>query len=269
MRRLSYPLFLLTFATVSLFAQETTRFAHPIQIEPIEVYRKLRVNYTYWDMNYGGEKQFNRNTNLEGEFRFWDSFSVVSSVGRNDYIRTNSEREVTWDRYNLGIKYAKTYDLGGSQLLIGAGLRLYDQKRNALYRESENPEYYLIRPNFGIGWKKGLFEVMSEFRFQSETNRKGRESSLEEFRRYYQVGIAPSYGVFNSLRVFTEFEYREPFDKTIDTNTRFFNFYPGFTYKTESLGQFSFSALLSLLSIGDSMMDRGFRFSYFYFFDPN
>ncbi len=242
-------------------------FAHPLQIEPVAVYTKIRGNLSYWDRNFNKVYEEVRSLNAEGELKFWENFSITTSVGRTQVVLTDSPTETTWDRANLGLKYAKVIDTGSSQWLIGGGIRFYDQKRNSLFRERENPEYYLIRPNFGIGFKKGIFELMSEFRFQTETTRKGRESSLEEFRRYYQVGIAPSIALGESFRIFTELEYREPFDKTVDTNTRFFNFYPGVSYKTDSMGTFSLSLMAALLPKSENAIDRGIRFSYFYFFD--
>lgn len=242
-------------------------FAHPLQIEPVAVYSKVRANISYWDRNFNKVYEEVRSINAEGELKFWENFSIVTSVGRTQVVLTDSPTETTWDRANVGLKYAKVIDTGSSQWLIGGGIRFYDQKRNSLFRERENPEYYLIRPNFGIGFKKGIFEIMSEIRFQTETNRKGRESSLEDFRRYYQFGIAPSLALGESFRIFTELEYREPFDKTVDTNTRFFNFYPGVSYKTESMGTFSLSLMAALLPKSENAIDRGIRFSYFYFFD--
>ncbi|XDD54197.1 hypothetical protein AB3N62_17280 [Leptospira sp. WS4.C2] len=252
----------------SLYSQSSTSgFAHPLQIEPIAVYTKLRANVSYWDKDFNQVKEINKNINIEGEYKFTESFSVTSSIGRNQYSQTDSAQEITWDRWNAGLKYGKIFDYGTSQFLIGGGLRLYDKKRNAEFRERENPDYYLIRPNFGLGYKSGIFQIMSEFRFQTETNKHGRESSLEEFKRYYQVGIAPSFAIADSVRIFTELEYREPLDKAADKNLRYFNLYPGVSMNTESLGTFSFSVLLGVLPKADNAIDRGIRFSYFYFFD--
>lgn len=256
--------------TTSIQSQSNQNgFAHPLQIEPVAVYSKIRGNVGYWDKNFNSVKEINKNVSVEGEYKFSDSFSVISSLGRTEYSQTDTAKEVTWDRYNVGLKYGKIFETGSSQFLIGGGLRVYDKKRNSLFREYENPEYYLIRPNFGLGYKSGIFQIMSEFRFQTETNRHGRESKLEEFKRYYQVGIAPSFAIAESVRIFTEFEYREPIDKTADKNLRYFNFYPGVSMNTESFGTFSFSFLFGVLPKADNAMDRGIRFSYFYFFDTN
>ena len=167
----------------------------------------------------------------------------------------------------LLIKYGKIFEIGKSDLLIGAGVKFYDRKRGAPLQERENPEYYLVSPNFGLGFKSGKFEIMTEFRFQTETNRKFKEGTLEEFRRFYQFGIAPSYSITPNLRGFLEFEYREPYDKIIDTKTRFFNFYPGISYNTDNFGTFNLSLQVRLLSKEENSIDRGIRFSYFYFFD--
>lgn len=262
-------LFFLFFAEV-LYSQTNNRgFAHPLQIEPVAVYSKIRGSVSYWDKNFNEVKEINKNINIEGEYKFSESFSVISSVGRNEYSQTDTTKEITWDRWNAGIKYGKVFENGSSQFLIGAGLRLYDKKRNTQFRERENPDYYLIRPNFGLGYKYGIFQIMSEFRFQTETNKHGRESNFEEFKRYYQVGIAPSFSISDSVRIFTELEYREPLDKIADKNLRYFNFYPGISMNTESFGTFSFSVLLGVLPKADNAMDRGIRFSYFYFFDTS
>ncbi|WP_411824273.1 hypothetical protein [Leptospira sp. 'Mane'] len=247
----------------------SSKFAHPIQIEPVAIYTKVRVNAIYWDKKFQSVYEQNKNINIEGEYAFTKSLSVTSSIGRNENVFTDSETEKTWDRWNAGLKYGKIWDTGSSQWLFGAGLRLYDRKRNSELRERENPELYLVRPNIGVGFKKGAFEIMTEFRFQTETNSRFKESNLQEFRRYYQIGIAPSFAVSQSLRVFTELEYREPFAKDIDTKTRFFNFYPGVSYATEKAGTFSLSFLLPVLAKNENAIDRGIRFSYIYFFNTS
>ncbi|TGL15186.1 hypothetical protein [Leptospira meyeri] len=254
----------------SVFSQPSNAgFAHPLQIEPVAVYTKLRGNIGYWDKDFNQVKEINKDINIEGEYKFTDTLSVISSIGRNQYSQTDTAKEITWDRWNAGIKYGKIFENGSSQFLIGAGLRLYDKKRNAEFRERENPDFYLIRPNFGLGYKYGIFQIMSEFRFQTETNRHGKESKFEEFKRYYQVGIAPSFAIADSVRIFTELEYREPLDKIADKNLRYFNLYPGISMNTENFGTFSFSVLLGVLPKADNAMDRGIRFSYFYFFDTS
>ncbi|MDZ4725178.1 MAG: hypothetical protein SH817_03430 [Leptospira sp.] len=251
----------------SIMSQTNSNFAHPLQIEPVAVYKKIRGDFSYWDKRYLGVYEQNRNFQVEGEYIFWNNFSATSSIGRNNYSISDAMPETTWDRWNFGLKYGKVFDFGSSQLLVGGGIRLYDKRRNSEIRERENPDYYLVRPNFGIGYKNGRFEVMTEFRFQTETNRSFREGNLEEFRRYYQFGIAPSVELSPSFRAFTEFEYREPFDKLIDSRTRFLNFYPGISYKSDSSGTMSVSLLFSLLAKNDNAMDRGIRISYFYFFE--
>ncbi|MCW7505737.1 hypothetical protein [Leptospira paudalimensis] len=266
-----YLFLILFFSFVSsVFSQFNNKgFAHPLQIEPVAVYSKVRGNLSYWDKDYNQVKEINKNVGVEGEYKFSESFSVISSVGRTEYSQTDTTKEFTWDRYNVGLKYGKIFDAGNSQFLIGGGLRIYDKKRNSLFREHENPEYYLIRPNFGLGYKYGIFQIMTEIRFQTETNKQGRESKLDEFKRYYQIGIAPSFGIADSVRIFTELEYREPIDKTADKNLRYFNFFPGISMNTESMGTFSFSLMFGMLPKADNAMDRGIRFSYFYFFDTN
>jgi hypothetical protein len=262
-------LFVLLTGYESISAQNGGAFAHPLQIEPVAVYNKLRVNGSYWDRRSQGTYEQNRNLQVEGEYIFINNFSVSSSIGRNNYQLTDSASETTWDRWNAGIKYGKVFDFGTSQFLIGGGIHIFDKKRGSELRERENPDYYLIRPNLGIGYSMGRFQIMTEFRFQTETNRAFKENSLEEFRRYYQFGIAPSFALTEKTRGFLELEYREPFDKNVDTRTRFFNLYPGVSYATENLGTFSISLQLALLSRGENAIDKGIRFSYFYFFDTS
>ncbi len=249
------------------FAESKSNFAHPLQIEPVAIYNKIRVNASYWDKRNLGIYEQNKNLNIEGEYNFWNNFSITSSIGKTNYVQTNSAVEETWNRWNFGLKYGKIFDFASGQLLVGGGISFFDRKRGGELRERENPEYYLIRPNFGLGFKSGRFEIMSELRFQTETNQKMKEGTLEEFRRYYQFGIAPSFAATESIRMFLELEYREPFDRNVDTKTRFFNIYPGIAYKSESIGTFSLSLQLSILARNENAMDRGIRFSYFYFFD--
>ncbi|GBF51370.1 hypothetical protein LPTSP4_29060 [Leptospira ryugenii] len=250
----------------SLYAQ-SSGFSHPLQVEPITTYNKIKIQYGFWDKRILGVYEENRNIHFEGEYKFWSNFSILGSFGRSRYSITDTKPEVSWDRLQIGIKYAKSWDLGGGQFVLGGGIRAFDQKRNAEIRERENPDYYQIRPNIGIGYMYGRFQILSELRFQTETNRRFRESELEEFRRYYQLGIAPSFAISDSLRIFSELEYREPFNKTVDTKTRFANLYPGLSFQTETYGAFAFSLQVPLLNKDENSMDRGWRFSYFYFFD--
>jgi hypothetical protein len=250
-----------------IISQTTSNFSHPLQIEPVAIYNKARVTGTYWDKKQLGVYEQYRNLQLEGELNFWNDFSVISSIGKTNYIITDSEPENSFDRLNLGLKYGKIFNLGSSQLLVGGSMKFFNKKLDGELKSRENPDYFLMRPNFGLGYKSGRFEIMSEFRFQTETNRNLKEGSLDEFRRYYQFGIAPSWAITPQVRVFTELEYREPYDKVIDTKTRFFNFYPGFSYNTQEFGTFSVSLQLSILSRDENAMDRGLRLSYFYFFD--
>ncbi|EMY70271.1 hypothetical protein [Leptospira vanthielii] len=98
-------LFIISLAS-SLYSQPANSgFAHPLQIEPVAVYTKLKGNVGYWHKDFNGVKEINKNINIEGEYKFTDSFSVISSIGRNDYSQTDTAKEVTWDRWNAGIKY--------------------------------------------------------------------------------------------------------------------------------------------------------------------
>ncbi len=250
-----------------LYAQKSPNFSHPLQIEPVSIYNKIRVDGSYFDKRTNVIYEQNRNITIEGEYNFWNHFSISSSLGRNNYILTDTETSNTYDRFNLGVKYGRIIDFGTSSLLLGAGIRLYDKKKGATPTERENPDFYLVRPNFGIGFRSGRFEILSEFRFQTETNKSFKEGSLEEFRRYYQFGMAPSFAINQSLRTFMEFEYREPYDRYVDTKTRFFNFYPGVSFATENFGTFSLSLQIGLLKREENAIDRGIRFSYFYLFD--
>lgn len=259
-------LFFLMYNGTSLRAQSNSKFAHPLQIEPVAIYNKLRLDASYWDNRDKNTYEQNKNVKLEGEYNFWNQFSVTSSIGRTNYKLTDSEPSNSYDRWNLGLKYGKIFDIGNSNLLVGGGIKLYDRKRGTSLNERENPEYYLISPNLGLGFKTGNFEIMSEFKFQTESNRNFKEGTLEEFRRFYQIGIAPSYAISSQTRGFLEFEYREPYDKIVDTKTRYFNFYPGVSYNTENIGTFSLSLQVKLLSKEESSIDRGIKFSYFYFF---
>ncbi len=254
-------------SATSIYSQNQSSFAHPLQIEPVSIYNKIKIDALYWDKRTTSLYEQNRSITFEGEYNFWNHFSIISSIGKSDYRLTNIEPTNSYDRWNLGLKYGREFALGNSKLVVGGGLRFFDRKKGNPLNERENPDYYLVRPNFGIGFQSGRFELLTEFRFQTETNRSFKENNVEEFRRYYQFGIAPSYQIIEKLRLFTEFEYREPYDRAIDTKTRFFNFYPGLAYKTDSTGTFTLSLQQSLLSREANAIDRGIRVSYYYFFD--
>jgi len=251
-----------------LFAQSSSgsQFAHPLQVEPTALYSKIRGNFQYWDKRNSDQFERNRNINLEGEYKFNPNFSVISSIGRNEYQLTGSERELRWDRWNAGIKFSKEFQCFGGDCFFGTGIRLFNSMSERYNSLRENPVFYQVRPNLGFGYKSGIFEIQAELRYQTETTRSAREENLEQFRRYYQLGLAPSIQLTESIRTFLEFEYREPVQKEIDTKTRFFQFYPGITYNKKGFGTIGISALFPVIPVENNAFDRGMKVSYFVFF---
>ncbi len=240
-------------------------FAHPLQVEPVSLFNKVRGNFTYWDKNNPTSFERNRNLSLEGEMKLGNQISFVGSVGRNEYKITDSATQIGFDRLGVGVKYAKEFQWLDGDWVFGAALRVFDKQRTTALNDRETPDFFQVRPSIGLAYKSGIFQVQSELRLQSETNQNGRESGLQQFRRYYQVGIAPSVGLSELTRLFVELEYREPYNAKIDTKTRFFHLSPGFSFKT-NYGVFAISYSIPVIPPSDNMVDQALRVSYFYLF---
>lgn len=243
----------------------SNKFAHPLQVEPVSLFNKVRGNFTYWDKENPTSFERNRNLSVEGEMKLGNQFSFLATTGRNEYKITDSATQIGFDRIGFGVKYAKEFQWLDGDWIFGAGLRVFDRQRTNPISERENPDFYQIRPSVGLAYKSGDIQVQSELRFQSETTLNGRESGLQQFRRYYQFSIAPSIGLSEMSRLFVELEYREPYNATVDTKTRFFHLSPGFSFTT-SLGVFGISYSIPVIPPADNMINQAIRFSYFYHF---
>lgn len=256
--------FLLTtiFSIISLYA-ESSDFGHPLRIEPAGIYNKVKVDGTYSDRRTENTFEKDRNLSIEGELIFLDRFSIKGGGGATKYNSTNSNPIVQNDRLNLGLKYAN--ESGGKVRFVwGGGVRVFNKQIGEHPRFDVAPDLYLVRPNLSLGLGLGIFEFQADLSMQSETNTKFREVDNRDFRRFYQAGGLVSVNL-GDLRLLLESEYRVPYDKQVDSRSRFWNAYPGISYKIFDKSMITLSGQFPINGeVGEQ--GRGFRFSFFQFF---
>ncbi|WCL49935.1 hypothetical protein [Leptospira sp. GIMC2001] len=247
------------FSADSISAQEnSSKFRHPLNIQAVGLYSKIQLDGTSWERRDGETYQNSKKGIVEGEFKALENLSFAFNTGYTNFTNTDSGSYKARDRIGFGVKSAWE----GKDWLFGMGLYGYSKDSHIPKTETVNPNLYLVRPYIGGGFQFIGFQILANIEFQSETNSKFNESYNEEFRRHYKVGASVSYGFTDFLTGFLEAETRIPYNKEIDTNTRYGNVYPGISYKSD-VGTFAVSAGFPV--IDDRLFDRQVRLSYFYF----
>lgn len=255
-------LYIVTFNFI--IAGESSGFGHPLRIEPAGIYNKIRLDGNYTERKNGATFEKDRNASLEGEFIFLDNFSLKVAGGATRYDTTNSKTVSQNDRWNAALKYARESGGSGFRFVWGGGVRVFNKQIGENIRYDVAPDLYLVRPNLSMGVGLGIFEFQADLSMQSETNSKFREAENQEFRRFYQAGGLVSVNL-GSLRLLVETEIREPYNKTIDIRSRFWNVYPGISYKIFDQTMLSLSGQFPVNG-ETGELGKGFRFSLFQFF---
>lgn len=234
---------------------------HPQRVQALGIYNKLWFfgEYRDQDTDDKGYKR-DRATKIEGEKKITKQFSLNLSLGYHDHYAPSEKSWSAWDRTTLGSKWA--YE--NRSWIFGAGLHLSSYDFAAAKTDDPNRRFFMIRFHFGIGYKFGNVSLQSILSYQSESNRKFREASNEQFRRDIEGGVALSYRLNHVIGFQLESLYRIPENKKDPIDPEFWNLYPGITFSTLS-GVLGVSFLKSMKS-GDSI-DRGIRLSYFHFFE--
>jgi hypothetical protein len=255
-------LVIISLSVVSLYS-ESSEFGHPLRIEPAGIYNKVRVDGGYTERKASNVFEKDRNLSAEGEFIFLDKFSIKGGGGATKYNSTNTNPTLQNDRWNLGLKYAN--ETGGKLRFVwGGGVRVFNKQIGENPRYDVAPDLYLVRPNLSLGFGIGILEFQADLSMLSETNTKFREANNKDFRRFYQAGGLVSLNL-GSLRLLLESEYRVPYDKEVDSRSRFWNVYPGISYKIFDKSMISLSGQFPVNGeVGEQ--GRGFRFSFFQFF---
>lgn len=251
--------------TVGIYSDEKSSFAIPLRVEPAAVYSKIRIDGQASENREANSYEREKQGYIEAELKFLQNFSVKVGSAKTQWEKTDSKTLTQQGRLNIGLKYASEHSTSFGAIVWGGGIRWFDKQSKIFAREGEAPELYLIRPNANFGLRIGPFEAIADLQFQSETNRAFKENSKEEFRRYYQGGLALSFGLTDNFRLFAETEYRKPYSGSVDVHTKFWNVYPGFSYQVYHSG--FVSASLQIPVIPERLMDRGIRVSYYHIFD--
>ena len=251
--------------TIGIYADDKSSFAIPLRVEPAAVYTKIRIDGQAAENREANVYEREKQGNIEGELKFLQYFSVKVGTTKSQWEKSGSKTLTQMDRLYAGLKFAKEHQLSFGSIVWGGGVKWFDQQSKKYARDGQAPELYLLRPNLNFGLKLGAFEAIVDLQFQTETNRAFKENPKEEFRRYYQSGLALSYGLTENFRIFAETEYRKPYNPTVDVHTKFWNVYPGVSYQIYNGG--FLSASLQFPVIPERQMDRGMRISYFHIFD--
>jgi hypothetical protein len=257
--------FILFLGTLSIYS-ESSGFSHPLIVEPVGIYNKVRLD---------GQASDNRESNIyereikgsfEGEYKLGNYFSIKGNAGVKKFDSSKSASISNSDRYSLAVKFASEHGNSDFRFSWGATLRGYSMFKGQYPKSESSGDLYLIRPSlsFGIGIQK--LEIISELSVQSETNSSFKEGPRQEFKRNYLAGLSFSYPLGDKWIFFLETEYKEPYEKKIDLKIRSWNSYPGLSYKLYSSGILSVSVQVPIQS--DSYnWDRGMKISYFHFFN--
>ncbi|MCG9875306.1 MAG: hypothetical protein MH321_11035 [Leptospiraceae bacterium] len=248
----------LLFANGLLAQDNSSKFVHPLNIQAVGLYSKIQVDGSAWERRNGEKYQNNKTARVEGEIKAFENLSFAINTGYTDFTQTDSGSYKGRDRVGFGAKTAWE----GENWQFGMGVFGYSKDTTIPKTESFNPNFLLVRPYLGGGFRFLGFQILANVEFQTETNSKFKETYNEEFRRHYKAGASLAYTFFDKLTLFLEAETRIPYNKEIDTNIRYGNAYPGISYKSD-LGTFALSAGIPV--IDDRLFDRQAKLSYFYF----
>lgn len=253
--------FILVISSNAIIGQSnSSKFRHPLQTQSIGLYSKIQVQASAADKKIEDVYSRNQNAKVEGEWKGFDNISFLLTTGLTNYNRSESGSFKGRDRIGFGVKSAWESE----NWLIGGGAVVYNRNGAQPRTEIYNPDLYILRSFFGVGFKIGDFQIQTDFQFQSETNSQFKEKFNEEFHRHYQVGASLSYGIFENLAVFAEAETRIPYHKEIDKESRYATVYPGISIPTESYGTYALSVGIPIMN--DRIYDRSIRLNYFFFF---
>ncbi|MDX1961448.1 MAG: hypothetical protein SFU98_22965 [Leptospiraceae bacterium] len=249
---------------VKLFSE--SKFSHPLRTEPASVYSKIRVNLQATENRERNFYEREQNLGLEGEYKFGQYFSINGFLGGRNYEVSGSKSQRGMERYGFGLKFAREHGDSNFRFSYSGGLKGYSKQSMTYSRSETSNDLFLVKPNiaFGLGIQK--FELVLDASLQTETNSRFNEDDRQDFRRHYTYSASMSYGLGDSFRLFLESEYREPYNKKIDTKIRSMYVFPGFSYKIYDSGVLALSGQFQLLTENYSW-DRGARLSYFHFFE--
>lgn len=255
-----FSFFAFVLTNTNVYSRDTgSGFRHPLQIQAVGLYNKVNVQANAADLR--GENEYTReqNARLEGEWRAFENVSFLANAGYTNLEQNVGGSYKGQDRFGLGIKSAWESE----NWVFGAGVLGFSRNPSQPKFENVNPDFYILRPYLGAGYKWGNFQIQGELHVQTETNSDFKEKFNEEFRRHYQAGVSFSYGFGDFVNAFLEVETRVPYDREIDRDSRYASVYPGISIPTEDFGTFAISAGFPI--INDRVYDRSVRLQYFYF----
>lgn len=251
---------ILFFASASLLI--AVDFEDPLLVEPVTAENRILVSVSSFEKTE--EDRYSRlgSAKLLGEYAFNPMFSVGLSGGGLKEWRDGAETLTLTDRYGIFGRFFYQWKKEQNIFGFSAGLKVFSPLYNSPVRDNFNPEYSLIRPHVGFSYAFGNFQIISELRFESQTNSRFKENNLDdEFHRHYQFGLSASYGINDKLRVFLETEYREPYNKDYDTE-RFWYAGPGFAFNINE--NMSLRGIYIQRVRLDSMYDKGGSIQFLY-----
>jgi hypothetical protein len=161
----------------------------------------------------------------------------------------------------MKLAYANGYESG--RPAFGFSLSVFE-KQEGPYLKDESVKYYLIKPGISMGIRLGRFDIGGAFHYQSETNKSFKEGKNDEFRRHYQLELYSILKLNSWWNLHLESAYREPYNKKIDVNVRFWHILPGISFILNEKHNIGLSLLVPLLKEGYA--DRGAQIRYCFSF---
>ena len=241
--------------STGLFSE--SRFQHPVMIHAGDIYGKIKIDYDHREQRDIDVFERKRSLAAEIEYSFLNYFSCSLRGGYYYRDKTDTERQSNPERILVGLK--GSYFFIEKKILVGGFLNIHSAQSKIPPQEGENSEFFRLEGGASLGLVTGDFQFLSNFIFQTESNFQFKEKYGQQFRRHYQIDMGVAYMRFRPFLLHLESSYREPYNKKIDTGTRFWYLYPGVSGVIGGYGTISVAMQISVLN---KKREKGGRVSF-------
>ncbi len=149
-------------------------------------------------------KFFERQQTLQayGEYAFADFFSVHANLPFTRRWLTDTKRQTRLDNIELGAKLAFRFQYVMPYFGLGGNLATGDEEQGIGSKELGN-----VEPFAGVRLGRGWFFWQIGARYNSQTNKRFRETDVQEFRRFYLIETALVLS-FQYVDLLLEYQYK-------------------------------------------------------------
>jgi hypothetical protein len=138
---------------------------------------------------------------VSGEYAFADYFSLHAALPWTRQWITDTKRQTRFDNMRIGAKFGFRYDwimpYGGLAIDLPTG----SEEQGIGSKELGN-----LEPYGGLRLGAGWFYFQVGARYNTQTNKKLRETDTQEFRRFYLLEAAVALS-FSSIDLLVEYSY--------------------------------------------------------------